>query len=94
MYLYDYARVFAIGSAKAVDPEAMKVFAGYVDQILNGEMEIHRGYMSRLGISLKEPKAQMALRQPELPSYMLKVAHEGDAAETAASDLKAAPSTE
>lgn len=95
LYLYDYARVFAIGSAKAVDPEAMKVFAGYVDQILNGEMEIHRGYMSRLGISLKEAESsKMALDNLSYTSYMLKVAYEGGAAETAASILSCAVSYE
>ena len=34
LYLIDYAKVFAIGVAKARDPETMRLFAGYVHQIL------------------------------------------------------------
>ena len=51
VYLFDYAKVFAQGVVKARDPEVMRAFASYVDSILNGEMEIHKGYMARLGIS-------------------------------------------
>ena len=42
LYLIDYAKVFAVGVSKAKDGEAMKLFAGYVHQILDGEMDIHR----------------------------------------------------
>ena len=54
LYLFDYARVFALGTAKAADQKTMEIFAGYVHQILHGEMEIHRGYMKRLGIPEEE----------------------------------------
>ena len=51
LYLFDYARVFALGVVKARDPELMRTFAVNVDAILVGEMNIHRAYMQRLGIS-------------------------------------------
>ena len=51
LYLFDYARVFAVGVVKARDPELMRTFSGNVDAILNGEMNIHRAYMKRLGIT-------------------------------------------
>ena len=54
LYLIEYAKVFALGVAKAKDLESMRLFAGYVKQILDGEMDIHRGYMARLGISLAD----------------------------------------
>ncbi|MGC4018698.1 MAG: hypothetical protein QM793_05380 [Muricomes sp.] len=54
LYLIEYAKVFTIGVAKAQDMEAMRLFAGYVSQILDGEMDIHKGYMQRLGISPEE----------------------------------------
>jgi len=50
LYLFDYAKVFAQGVVKAREPDAMRAFASYVDSILNGEMDIHKGYMARLGI--------------------------------------------
>ena len=51
LYLFDYARVFAVGVVKARDPELMRTFSKNVDAILNGEMNIHRAYMKRLGIT-------------------------------------------
>ena len=51
LYLFDYARVFAYGVIKARDPRLMRTFADNVDEILGGEMEIHRAYMARLGIT-------------------------------------------
>ena len=51
LYLFDYAKVFAQGVVKSREPEIMRTYASYVASILNGEMEIHRGYMARLGIT-------------------------------------------
>ena len=51
VYLFDYAKVFAQGVVKSRDPEIMRVFATSVANILGGEMNIHRGYMGRLGIT-------------------------------------------
>ena len=51
VYLFDYAKVFAQGVVKSRDPEIMRVFATSVANILGGEMNIHRGYMNRLGIT-------------------------------------------
>ena len=76
LYLYDYAKVFAIGVVKARDPELMRHFSQLVYNTLNGEMEIHRGYMKRLGIT----EAEVAAVRPSLINtsythYMLKVGH-------------------
>ena len=54
LYLIDYTRVFAVGVAKAKDLSVMKLFAASTHTILDGEMDIHRTYMKRLGISLDE----------------------------------------
>ena len=75
LYLIDYTKVFAVGAAKGRDLETMGLFAGYTHAILDGEMEIHRGYMKRLGISLEEAeRAQPALDNLSYTSYMLRVA--------------------
>ena len=54
LYLLDYAKVFALGIAKATSVEEMQFFSQNVHQILHGEMEIHRSYMQRLGITDQE----------------------------------------
>ena len=51
LYLFDYAKVFAQGVVKSQEPEVMRTFDYYVASILNGELEIHRGYMRRMGIT-------------------------------------------
>lgn len=95
LYLYDYARVFALGTVKAADSEAMKVCAGYVSQILDGEMDIHRSYMQRLGISPEEAEStKPALDNLSYTSYMLRVAYDGSAADVMAAILSCAVSYE
>ncbi len=94
-YLIDYAKVFALGVAKAQDMETMGLFAGYVHQILHGEMEIHRGYMKRLGIAPEDAEAApAALDNISYTAYMLKVAYEGGPADIAAAILSCALSYE
>ena len=88
LYLFDYARVFALGVVKARDPELMRVFAANVDAILHGEMNLHRAYMARLGIS----EAQVLQVRPALDNlsythYMLAVAEGGGPAEIVAAIL-------
>ena len=88
LYLFDYARVFALGVVKARDPELMRSFAASVESILNGEMKIHRAYMQRLGVT----EAQVFAVQPALDNlsythYMLSVANAGTPVEIVASIL-------
>lgn len=88
LYLFDYARVFALGVVKARDAALMRTFAQNVDAILGGEMNIHRAYMERLGIS----EAQVLAVKPALDNlsythYMLSVAERGGPAEIAAAIL-------
>lgn len=95
VYLFEYARVFAIGVAKAKDPEVMRVYAGYVRQILDGEMDIHRGYMKRLGISPGEAERTVpSLDTLSYTSYMIRIAYDDGAAEVAAAILSCALSYE
>lgn len=94
-YLIDYAKVFAVGVAKAQDMETMRLFSGYIHQILDGEMDIHKDYMKRLGISMEEAEhTPMALDNLSYTSYMLRIAYEGGAAEVAAAILSCALSYE
>ena len=95
LYLIEYAKVFALGVAKAKDLDSMRLFAAYVKQILDGEMDIHRGYMARLGISLAHAeKAQTALDNRSYTAYMLQVGYEEGPAEIVVSILSCALSYE
>lgn len=95
LYLVDYTKVFAVGAAKANDLETMRIFAGYIHAILDGEMDIHKAYMKRLGISLTEAfNAPAALDTVSYTSYMLRAAYEAGPAETAAAILSCALSYE
>ena len=95
IYLIDYARVFAIGAAKSDDLDAMAYNAAMLRQIMDGEMDIHRGYMKRLGISMEEAAATVpSLDNLSYTSYMIRVAYEGGAAEAAVAILSCALSYE
>ena len=88
LYLFDYARVFALGVVKARDPELMRIFAANVDAILDGEMKIHRAYMKRLGITEEQVFAvKPALDNLSYTNYMLSVASSGGPMEIVASIL-------
>lgn len=88
LYLFDYARVFALGVVKARDPELMRTFARNVDSILGGEMNIHRSYMKRLGITEEQVFAvKPALDNLSYTNYMLAAAHAGGPAEVVAAIL-------
>ncbi len=88
LYLFDYARVFAYGVIKAREPGLMRTFAENVDEILGGEMKIHRAYMARLGITEEQVFAvRPALANLSYTHYMLSCAATGNAAEIIAAIL-------
>ena len=79
LYLFDYAKVFALGVVKAQDRALMQTFSQNVNAILNGEMNIHRAYMQRLGITEEQVSAvKPALDNVSYTHYMLAVADMGD----------------
>ena len=88
LYLLDYAKVFALGIAKADSIEEMQFFSQNVHQILHGEMEIHRSYMQRLGIS-DQDAAQTSIHPANYSytAYMLKEAYQGGVSEILAAIL-------
>ena len=88
LYLFDYARVFALGVVKARSPELMRTFAQNVDAILGGEMNIHRTYMARLGITEEQVFAvRPALANLSYTHYMLSAAEQGGPREIVAAIL-------
>ena len=88
LYLYDYARVFALGIVKSKDPKVMQLLSKSVDNILNGEMKIHRSYMERLGITEDQVfQVKPSLKNVAYTNYMLAVSHAGGIAEVLVSIL-------
>lgn len=88
LYLFDYARVFALGVVKARDPDLMRTFAQNVDAILGGEMKIHQAYMKRLGITEEQVfQVKPALDNLSYTNYMLAVANAGGPMEIVAAIL-------
>src|SRR5690625_1006630 len=54
IYLIEYSRVFAIGSTKANNLKTMTIFANLLHGTMNYEMDLHREYAGKFGISNKE----------------------------------------
>lgn len=95
LYLTDYAKCFAIGMAKAETPETTRLFARYIETLTGGEMDIHRGYMGRYGVTREElAAARASLDNLSYTSYMLRIAWEGGEAEILTAILSCAWSYE
>ncbi|WP_317854999.1 thiaminase II [Chakrabartyella piscis] len=79
LYLLQYAKVFALGVVKANDEETMRYFASMVHETLDDEMNIHKTYMARLGITPEElTTTKTAFANQSYTSYMLDVSQRGD----------------
>ncbi len=88
VYLVDYARLLALAAARAPGLETMGWFAGLLDETLNTEMDLHRGYCAEFGITRQELEAtQPAPTTIAYTSFLLKVAHQGSFGELVASLL-------
>ena len=94
-YLNEYSKVFALGIAKTKSLETAKLFTSVIEAIANVEMNNHKGYMGRLGVTQEElDRAERELANQSYTSYMLKVAYEGGEAEILAAILSCALSYE
>lgn len=95
LYLEEYAKVFAIGIAKAKSLETMRLFSRQVNFLTEGEMDIHRGYMGTFTVTQAELEGTpRALDNLSYTSYMLRVAYEEGEAEILAAILSCAYSYE
>lgn len=82
VFLIDYSKLFALGAVKARDIETMAAFAKLLHETLHGEMDLHRGYAARFGIT----NQQLEETRPTpinlaYTRYMLNVAQNGSLAE-------------
>lgn len=91
VYLIDYSRLFALGSLKAHDLKTMGTFAKLLDATINMEMDLHRAYAQRLGISANELEAtQPSPITLAYTGYMLNISQRGSIAELVAAVLPCA----
>ncbi|MFO8174061.1 MAG: thiaminase II [Longimicrobiales bacterium] len=90
-YLKEFARVFAWAAAKADRLASMSWYAGVLDLTLNTEMELHRQYAGRFGLT-----AQDLEEEPMWPTtraytdFLVRTAADGDMLELLAALLPCA----
>lgn len=95
LYLIEYSKVFAIGVAKAKTIPIMRLFSEEIHFLIDGEMDLHRGYMGKFGITQEDlDKTPRSLDNLSYTSYMLRVAYEEGEAEILAAILSCAFSYE
>ncbi|WP_223587717.1 thiaminase II [Neobacillus bataviensis] len=88
VFLIDYSKLFALGVVRAGDLETMAAFAKLLNETLHGEMELHRQYAERFGIThqqLEETKPTPI--NLAYTRYMLNVAQNGSLEELIAALL-------
>ena len=64
VFLIDYSKLFALGAVKAKNIETMGKFAGLLNETLHGEMDLHRQYAERFGISLRQLEEEEPTASP------------------------------
>ncbi len=88
LFLVEYARLLALGAARAPDLATMRRFADLTQAILGEEMELHRGFAARLGIDPAELEAERpAPATRAYTDFLLRTATLGDFAELSAALL-------
>src|SRR5699024_2665583 len=76
--LIEYSRVFAIGSTQANNLKTMTIFANLLHGTMNFEMDLHREYAEKFGISNEELEAtEPAATVAAYTSYMISQAELG-----------------
>lgn len=87
-YLFEYAKLFALGVVKSDSEDLMVRFSKNLDQVLNKELSIHRAYMQRFGITKAQADGVVAaLPNTSYTSYMLCAGYQGGVPEILASVL-------
>jgi len=87
-FLIDYARLLALGTARAPRVEEMRRFAGLSHSVLETEMALHVGFAERWGIAAEELESEpVAPATAAYTDFLLRTAALGDYAELVAALL-------
>jgi thiaminase/transcriptional activator TenA len=90
-YLKEFARIFAWAVAKSDRLDAMSWYAKALDLTLNTEMELHRTYAARFGITREELEAEpMWPTTRAYTDFLVRTAADGDMTELLAALLPCA----
>jgi thiaminase (transcriptional activator TenA) len=85
LFLIEYARLLALGAARAPDLATMARFSELTTQILTTEMDLHRSFAAELGISTAELEAESPSPTTQgYTDFLVRTAAQGDFAELAA----------
>jgi thiaminase/transcriptional activator TenA len=88
LFLIEYARMLALGAARADDVETMRRFADLAHAILGEEMQLHRAFARDFGITEAELEAEPAAPATQAyTDFLVRTAALGDLAELAAALL-------
>ena len=88
LFLIDYARMLALGAARAPDLEAMTRLAGLAQSVLETEMNLHRSYCAEIGISEQELAREEVLPTTQgYTDFLVRTAAQGDFSELVAALL-------
>ncbi|MBI1927450.1 thiaminase II [Candidatus Poribacteria bacterium] len=88
LFLLDYSKVFAYGVIKSPDEVTMARFSHLLNETLNTEMDLHRGYSRKFGISPAEMAATpIAPTTHAYTRHLLHIAQVGTLAELVAGVL-------
>jgi thiaminase/transcriptional activator TenA len=88
LFLIEYARLFALGAARAPDLETMRRFAELARATVEDEMDLHRSYAAELGIPADELEREaMAPTTRGYTDFLVRTAATGDFAELLAALL-------
>ena len=90
-YLKEFARIFAWAVAKADRLESMGWYAAVLDLTLNTEMDLHRQYAARFGLSAEQLEAEpMWPTTRAYTDFLVRTAADGDMLELLAALLPCA----
>src|SRR3954447_3056003 len=88
VFLVEYARMLALGAARAPDLQTMRRFAALAQAILGEEMDLHRAFAREFGISQADLEAeQPAPTTQAYTDFLVRTAALADEAELAAALL-------
>jgi len=90
-YLKEFARIFAWAAAKAERLDSMGWYASVLDMTLNTEMELHREYAARFGLTPDDLEAEpMWPTTRAYTDFLVRTAADGDMTELLAALLPCA----
>jgi thiaminase (transcriptional activator TenA) len=88
LFLLEYARLLALGCARAPEAVAMRRFAQLAEAVLTRELELHRSYAGEWGITTAElERGRPTLTTRAYTDFLLRVAALGDYGELVAALL-------